>query len=165
MDELDPREERERERIIPLIAQGLAMFLRGLGWAGHIDLIIPIPSDPSRVADRGQSSQHAIAIELAKILAIPCRQDIVRKMRSTQKLQGLAVDERKHVLTGTMQVDLDKLHLIQKRHILLVDDVVTYGTHFQVASAVLEDAGVRSVQCCAIASARDNLHLCTQTDD
>jgi len=157
VDELDPREEREREHIIPILGQGLAYLLSEVGLAHGIDLIIPVPADPDRAAARGYSPQEVLAQEIGSVLAIPTRQDIVRQKRSTQKLQHLSPAERSYELADVFDVATDKVHFVYGMHILLVDDVVTYGTHFHAVSQVLKVAGAVEVRACAIATGRDNL--------
>jgi hypothetical protein len=162
VDELDPREMRERERVIPLLALGLAQLLRELGWARDIDLIVPVPADPERAAARGYSPQEAIAQDLGALLVIPVHNDVVRQVVSTRKLQGLAPGERAYELRGVFDVVSDKAHIVSGMHILLVDDVVTYGTHFNEVSQELARAGAAQVQACAVATARDNLYPCQE---
>ena len=165
VDELDPREARERERAIPKIALALSQLLRRLQWAHTIDLILPVPADPQRAAERGYSPQAMIAKELGIMLAIPCREDVVRQTISTRKLQGLSQSERAYELDGVFEVAGDKMHMVSGMRILLVDDVVTYGTHFTAITHLLEAAGAEQVQACAVVTARDNRHPCLETDD
>ena len=55
-----------------------------------------------------------------------------------------------------MAVVAERRHLIEGLSILLVDDVVTYGTHFREAKRVLDAYSGLNIYACALATARHN---------
>lgn len=157
-EELDALEERERQLAINLIGREMAEVLRTCKLAHRIDLIIPIPADPERVATRGYNQSGAIAKAVSAFSRIPLYTSVLRKMRATRSLKTLSsAAERAVELAGSMEVAADKASLVRGNTILLVDDVVTYGTHFREAKNVLMEARAMGVHACAVATGRDNL--------
>ena len=157
-EELDALEERERQLAINVIGRELADLLRTCKLAHRMDLIIPIPADPERVATRGYNQSGAIAKAISAFSRIPLYTNVLRKIRATRSLKTLSsAAERAAELAGSMEVAADKVSLVRGTTILLVDDVVTYGTHFREAKNVLMAAGAMGVYACAVATGRDNL--------
>ncbi len=56
-----------------------------------------------------------------------------------------------------MEVDRGRQFMIKDRYVLLVDDIVTYGTHFREAKLVLMQAGAKVVNACALAAAHGEI--------
>lgn len=156
-EELDALEERERQLAINVIGRALAEVLRTCKFARRIDLIIPIPADPERVATRGYNQSGAIAKAISAFSLIPLYTNILRKIRATRSLKTLPAAERTAELSGSMEVAPDKVSLVKGNTVLLVDDVVTYGTHFREAKKILSAAGAKGVYACAVATGRNNL--------
>lgn len=62
-------------------------------------------------------------------------------------------EDRARELADSMAINKERSFLILDRVVLLVDDIVTYGTHFREAKRMLITAGARSVQAIALATA------------
>lgn len=154
-EELDSREERTRPLSINMIGYKLFELLSSRRLLHRVDLILPIPADPERYATRGYNQQGEIAKALSLFSHVPMYTDVLQKTRSTRSVHTLSTPaERMSELKGSMRVAGNKSHLIEERTVLLIDDVVTYGTHFKEARRVLLEAGSRAVLACALASAR-----------
>lgn len=135
---------------------GLLMWdaLRRSHIAASIDLVIPIPPDAGRYATRLYHPPEAIAKALANHSTIPCIADILVKLRPTRSLRSISdPSERAIEIEGSMGVQETRSHLLAGRIVLLVDDVVTYGTHFREAKRVLMEAGAASVYAAALTTA------------
>jgi predicted amidophosphoribosyltransferase len=124
-----------------------------------IDLIAPIPVDPSRFTVRRYSQQEAIARALEAHGIIPSIPDLLERTRETRSLRGLSPAERQVELAGTMALSARWSHLVQGLTILLVDDVVTYGTHFREAKKTLAEGDPGTILGCAVATGTTNFRL------
>lgn len=141
-EEIDALVERERQLAINLIGRSLAEELRMCQLAHRIDLIIPIPAEPVRIASRRYNQSGAVAKAISAFSRIPLYTTILRKIRATRSLKELSsAAKRAAELAGSMEVAKDKISLVRGNAILLVDDVVTHGTHFKAAKEVLTEAG------------------------
>ncbi len=154
--ELDTAELTEREAMIDLIGAFLAEALCRLGVAQTADIILPIPADPERRSNRGFSPPELVAEAVSDALFIPLFDDVIRKVRSTRPLAELDHVERQVELAGSIQVDSAHRPLLAGLEVLLVDDVVTWGTTVKEISRILLGAGARKVSACAVATARQN---------
>lgn len=156
-EELDARQDRLRPRLIQAIGFELFRVLCRLDVLRSVDLILPMPADFERFATRGFNQAELIAQPLAVYAVIPCLGNVLVKVRGTRDLRGLSPPDREVELAGTMAVADKRGHLVEDQSVLLVDDVVTYGTHFTEARRLLMEAGARQVTACALATARQNL--------
>jgi predicted amidophosphoribosyltransferase len=153
-EELDSREERTHPLTMNRIGHSLFEVLHSCNFLHQVDLILPIPADAERYSTRGYSQQGEIARTLSAYSAIPMYTNVLRKIRPTRSIHTLSsVAERESELVGSMSVPPDKRFLLETQVVLLIDDVVTYGTHFKEARKVLLEAGVQRVFAAAVAAA------------
>lgn len=140
-------------RGVALILSGLLTdYWKYLGW-NDIDLIVPVPLSRKRQAERGFNQSELIARHFSKATGIPCKGGALMKQRDTQQQVGLHADERRQNLSGSFAAE--KCFIKDKR-ILLLDDVMTTGSTFAECSAVLLDAGAKSVNCLSAATTTEN---------
>lgn len=113
------------------------------------DLIIPLPLHRARQAQRGYNQALELARPIARQLAVPLdRRNLIRQ-RATTSQQGLDAQQRRRNLDDAFICRYPK-HLA-KKHIALLDDVVTTGTTANEASRTLLAAGAASVSIWCIA--------------
>lgn len=154
-EELDSWEERTRPLTINMIGYKLFKLLQHCEFLHQVDLILPIPADAERYSTRGYNQQGEIARALSAYSSIPMYTNVLQKIRSTPSIHTLSANERESELAGSMKVAPDKLYLVEAKVVLLIDDVVTYGTHFKEARKVLLKAGAQRILASAVASARN----------
>jgi hypothetical protein len=153
--ELDSREERTRPLTINMIGHELFDLLHYCKFLYQVDLILPIPADAERYSIRSYNQQGEIARALSAYSSIPMYSNVLQKIRTTRSIHTLSsAKERKLELAGSMNVPQDKFYLVETKVVLLIDDVVTYGTHFEEARKVLLEAGAQRVLASAVAAAR-----------
>ncbi len=153
-EELDSREERTRPLTINMIGYKLFKLLHYCNFLLQVDLILPIPADAERYSIRGYNQQGEVARALSAYSSIPMYSDVLQKLRTTRSIHTLSSSiERKSELVGSMNVPQDKVYLVKTKVVLLIDDVVTYGTNFKEARNVLLEAGAQSVLATAVAAA------------
>ena len=153
-EELTDAEQGARLEVIRRVAQQLCALLRDAGMLGNVDLLVPIPPDAERYAVRGYHPPEAIAKAMALETAIPLVANALVATRATRSVRGLAAHERQPEIAGSMGIHPDRAFIIEGAKALLVDDVVTLGTHFNEAKRVLEGGGAVAVTATAITTAR-----------
>ena len=107
-----------------------------------IDEIIPIPLHASRKRQRGFNQSEVIARELSDLTGIPCRTDVLFRIRKTVPQKKLGPDGRAANLQGAFAVSR-RWDACGKA--LLIDDIYTTGTTVEKAAKMLKKAGCRNV--------------------
>jgi len=109
-----------------------------------VEAIVPVPSHPNRLLERGFNPALELAKPLAKVLRVPLLPFAVARVRETPPQSSLPLAARKQNLKGAFQV---KPEVFQGLHtVLLVDDVMTTGhTLSALAEAIKAESGVQRV--------------------
>jgi predicted amidophosphoribosyltransferase len=112
-----------------------------------MDLIVPVPKFASELkkAMNGSGKMYNQAAELSKVISAETGisfADALEKLRE-QKMRGLAMDERWGVVKGLYGVR-DK-GVVERRKVILVDDVFTSGATVSECSDMLLRAGSECV--------------------
>ncbi|MGI3131652.1 ComF family protein [Halopseudomonas pachastrellae] len=113
------------------------------------DLLLPVPMHPRRQAQRGYNQAFELARDLAKTLELPCRADLLQRVRQTTAQEGLDAAARRRNLRGAFTCP--KPEQLEGQHLALIDDVMTTGATLNEASRTLLAAGAASVQVWCVA--------------
>lgn len=108
-----------------------------------VDLIVPVPLDIRRLAERGFNQAELIARCVGQRLGIPVSGHVLIRPLPTPSQSRLPREDRRHNLRGAFQVV--NPGDVAGRAILLVDDVLTTGATADECSRVLLKAGAREV--------------------
>jgi len=162
-EEMEENEIKERPKLIEALGVTLWNTIRQLSFSSSVDVLVPIPADPDRYSIRMYHPPDAIAKAISLWSAIPLEAYILHKTRETRSLRGLQHYERADEIKGSIAIDKGRQFVIKDRCVLLVDDVVTWGTHFREATRVLIQAGAGKVVACALASAHGELIAIKET--
>lgn len=117
----------------------------------HADLIVPIPLSGQRLAERGFNQSWLIASALSRQLGIPARHDLLARTRHTQRLMSLDAEARHLHIQGAFEATPAGQRALQRRHVAIVDDVMTTGATLNDAAHALLEAGARSVSAWVVA--------------
>jgi ComF family protein len=113
-----------------------------------VDALLPVPLHWRRQALRGFNQASELANFLGRKTGLPVLKNVVRH-RATPYQSGLAAAHRQRNLRAVFAVR----SVIQARHVLIIDDVVTTGETCRQLAVTLHDAGVNTVSVLAIARA------------
>lgn len=115
------------------------------------DCIVPVPISRERLKQRGYDQSELLARELSKLTGIPCRTDILFKIRNNRTQHDLNAKERENNVRGVYRADG-----AARLRILLLDDIVTTGATAAECAKVLYQNGADYVGCvsCAIVDPR-----------
>lgn len=85
-------------------ALGIAELIRKYNISEKADFIIPVPMYKKDKTERGFNQCELISKELSHILKIPCRSDIVFKIKKTRHQKELSGEERRKNLKDAFEV-------------------------------------------------------------
>ena len=101
------------------------------------DLLVPVPSRPKRLRERGYNQSALLAEAVSAATGIPFSDTALLKTRDTRAQHDLTADERRQNLTGSFSAS----EAVSGKRILLVDDVLTTGATACECFAALKAAG------------------------
>lgn len=127
----------------------LMIYNRLLGL-GHtdFDVIVPIPMTKERINSRGYNQAELIARRLSFLLKIPLENDVLVKVKNTERQSRLPMHKREANIRGAFTL-YNKERIFHK-NVLLIDDIVTTGATMREASRVLSTSS-HSITACAVA--------------
>jgi ComF family protein len=103
------------------------------------ELILPVPLHPARLQQRGYNQSLLLARQLGRGLGLPCRADLLLRLRNTQAQQSLDRAQRLQNLQGAFALAPGAApRMAGLRRIALVDDVVTTLSTARAVAAVLQ---------------------------
>lgn len=155
--EMEVGEIDTRPQLIQDLGSALWNVLRRLDFTTDIDMLVPIPPDPERFSIRMYQAPQAIAEAISNQSTIPLEDNLLHKIRETQSIRGMSGQDRANEIVGSMEVNPHREFVVKDRCVLLVDDVVTYGTHFREVKRILTQAGAREVYACSLAAAHGDI--------
>lgn len=132
-----------------VLATAIAHAVVDSGIADAMDLLLPMPLHPKRLAQRGYNQVVELARPLSKTLQRPLRLDLLQRVRDTAPQTGLDARARRRNLRGAFVA----ASAVQGMRVLLLDDVITTGTSLREASRALLRAGASEVRALAVARA------------
>ncbi len=103
-----------------------------------IDYIIPVPLHPIKLKNRGYNQSEEFANGISYKNTIPIINSILHKTSHTQSQASKNRNERLVFNPKAYKLD-DKQKILQERHILLVDDVITTGVTLENCIAAFKD--------------------------
>lgn len=115
-----------------------------------VDLIIPVPLFAARQRTRGYNQSSQFALGLAEKMNLPIDESVLERVTATQTQTRKS---KLHRWTNVAAVfHVKKPQAIHKKHILLVDDVITTGSTIEACAQALlqaDDTCIISVACIA----------------
>lgn len=124
---------------------GSAVLERGLHL--DIDVLLPVPLHPARLAERGFNQSLEIARWAGRRVGRPVLDRALVRTRPTVPQVGLPLDARHANLAGAFASSA----AVRGRRVVIVDDVVTTGSTVREAALSLRAAGAFSVDVWCVA--------------
>jgi ComF family protein len=107
-------------------------------------VIVPVPSHPLRLWQRGFNQAAVIARQIARQSGRPLAVDALTRVRATPSTKGLTRRARQKNVEGAFRVAHPDQ--VSGRIVILVDDVMTTGATVQACATRLLRAGARHVE-------------------
>ncbi|MCS6822620.1 MAG: phosphoribosyltransferase family protein [Microscillaceae bacterium] len=115
------------------------------------DLIIPVPLHPSKLKKRGYNQSEVFAKGLSQTLQLPYQNDVLIRTKATETQTKKNRLERLQNVANVFEVVQPQI--VQNKHVLVVDDVVTTGATLEACLLALIEAGCAKVSIATIAKA------------
>ncbi len=146
------RELKSGDPVVPkwfslLLAKHINMTPSCKSWLDEIDYLMPVPSDPQRIAERGIDITKVVSKHLRNLIGIPCRSDTIKRKSGSPHSNTTSLSD----LRGQYEFQGKKGSSIKDRVILLLDDVVTRGYTARVCAELLKENGCSRIFLLAIA--------------
>lgn len=137
----------------PDLGRPLGHLLRGLvrEAAPVVDVVIPVPLHPRRLAERGYNQAALLARAVARELDVPLAARALVRLRDTPKQATLGRAARLTNVERAFAVRTPRA--VKGKRVLLVDDVATTGATLSVCREVLFEAGAQEVVVLCLARA------------
>ena len=117
--------------------------LRSNGNLPEFDLILPVPLHRAKLRQREFNQAAGLARRISKYFEIPVSTDNLQQIRSTKSQTKLTKAQRIANVKGTFRVK--RADELNKKSVLLIDDVFTTGATVDECSKVLLAAGAKEV--------------------
>lgn len=127
----------------------------GVAEAEAPDWLLAVPLNAQRQRERGYNQSYELARALARRRALRCDGDLLLRVRETSRQTQLNAKDRAANVRGAFAVEPGRRKLLQGRHIVLVDDVMTSGATLYELARVLRQAGAANVQAWVVARTPD----------
>ncbi len=132
----------------PELARHLGDYLASNSIPG--DVIVPVPSHPSRLRSRGFNQAALLGRELSKLIDMPIDEKLLVKVKNTpSQLRMSNLGERWRNVEGSFGCNGN----VGGKAVLLVDDIATTGGTMSACAGALKDAGASVVWGLAVARA------------
>ena len=113
-----------------------------LGTIAGVDLIVPLPLHPARLAERGFNQAAEIAKNLAGLSGIPMNARLARRVRDTAPQTALPWRERAANMRQAFSCEQD----LKGLRVAVVDDVMTTGATLDEFAGTLKRSGAARVE-------------------
>lgn len=108
-------------------------------------ILTAVPLGPQRLIERGFNQALEIAKPLSRALAIPLDPHLAVRVRETDSQSTMHPSERRKNVRGAFTVPETAIDLIKRRHIGIVDDVITTGNTLDELAATFKRFGAARV--------------------
>jgi len=132
---------RGQEDIGQFLGEWLGEELKHLKSYSDIDVIVPVPLHKAKLKSRGYNQVDKFGIALAKALGVDFNTTVL--LKSTNTKTQVFKDRLKRNFSETANFNIENGHVLENKHILLVDDIITTGATIEnCANKLLEIKGV-----------------------
>ncbi len=139
------------EEIGQFLGDWLGEELKGLKNYQNIDVVIPVPLHKKKLKKRGYNQVTRFAKTLANNLHAEFEEDVLIKITNTK---SQTTKNRLARWNATNEIfSIQNLHKINKKHILLVDDLITTGATLEACANQLQKADNVKISVATIAIA------------
>ena len=108
-------------------------------------LLVPVPLHWLRLLSRRFNQAADLAKEVSRECGGQFEPQILRRQKRTRRQVGLSAKDRHRNVRSAFKVDADRADLVQGRHVVLIDDVLTTGSTVSACCKCLLSSGAASV--------------------
>jgi len=130
----------------------MAALVAGESQAWRPQVVVPVPTTPRRLRERGFNPARLLALSVAERLEIPLL-DALERPREGRRQVGLPASERAANVRDAFVSAGALAGSLNHQHVLLVDDVLTTGATGAEAARAAQGCGARAVSLVTFARA------------
>lgn len=121
----------------------------------HVDGVIPVPLHPNKIKERGFNQCYWLAKRLCEALKIPLMNGLCIRIINTAPQYLQSAQHRRSNLQQAFQLNEKVPTNLKplKKHLVIVDDVITTGATVEAIAKLLKQAGAQKVSVWTLASA------------
>ncbi len=135
---------KRKPQVCGRLRERIREALRDEPLFSDVELVLPVPLHPRRLRERGYNQAAVLAKDVARALARPLREDVMRRIVDTEpRRAGMDARERAQSIAGSFAVTSEEA--VRGKVILLVDDVYTSGATLNECARTVRQAGARLV--------------------
>jgi ComF family protein len=134
------------------IGREYGCFLKESPLFSTVDIILPVPLHPKKLMQRGYNQSEQFAIGLSKPMNVPTYNNILCRTRPSETQTRKSRFRRWENVCDIFAVR--HAEILEGKHVLVVDDVVTTGATLEAIAAVLGNIPGIRVSVAAIAFTR-----------
>jgi ComF family protein len=128
-------------------------------------VVVPVPTSPVRLRERGYNQAALLAAEYAVRTGRCVESGLLLRMRASETQTTLHPGERRANVAGAFSVPPARADSLAGEHLLLVDDVWTTGATARACARALLDAGARVVSVVTFARVLPELERWAEEED
>jgi ComF family protein len=114
---------------------------------------VPVPLHSAKLRERGYNQSELLCQGIGDASGLPVLRSLIRRVRHTKSQTNLNATERRSNVHGAFApVSRHRIRLDRKT-VLLVDDVITTGATIRECASVLRDTGIENTVACCVAIA------------
>lgn len=114
-------------------------------------ILVPVPLHWTRLVKRRFNQAALLAHALGREINVPVCADALKRLKKTRSLQGHSRDARFAALAGAIAAHPRRVHVLQGKSVLLVDDVMTSGATLAASAEAAMAAGAADVSIMTLA--------------
>lgn len=135
-----------------VLSAPLVNLFERLGW--DIDMVVPVPLGVARLKERGYNQAVLIARPLALRINVPCKTQVLHRVRETRTQVGLSLSQRRENVENAFQAIKGE---VSRKRVLVVDDVATSSATLNACASALLNAEADAVYCLTLARAGERI--------
>lgn len=127
-----------RRQVCRHMGEILGRELQPSGFFEGVDYLLPVPLHPDRLRTRGYNQSLLLAEGISRVTGIPVCDGVLRRVRNNQTQTHKSAWERQENASHLFQLAGDT-HVLERKHVMLVDDVLTTGATLTSCAEVLSE--------------------------
>ncbi|MGB0789277.1 MAG: ComF family protein, partial [Marinirhabdus sp.] len=136
---------RKQEKISGYLGEWLGEEIAGTPYFKNVDMVVPVPLHKQRQRKRGYNQVAGFGKAIAQKLGVPYRDDLLLKVI---KSKSQVFKQRFTRFEGNAVFTVTNPGALERKHILLVDDIVTTGATLEkCAEKLLHGTGAKLSAC------------------
>lgn len=138
---------------------GKELLLKNFNSLKEYDFILPVPLHPSKLRERGYNQSDLISEGLSRVIGIPLKNDIIKRIKNTKSQTRLDINQRKKNVENAFRISKKYYGFLKNQNVILLDDVITTGSTIKEILNVILRANAKNVFVVSLAHTQESEFL------